>query len=184
MTLVKWGLFGAAVLLLAACQGQTGAVSMSRPPGVGPVYGIDLPIDASDVLNELKTSRIHFVARYYRDPASRWPSLNARELQRLSALGLTVVTIWEWRSHDPAYLSYATGYGDALSAYQQARAAGQPPGSAIYFAVDFNARGPAMRQVEQYFHGIDAGFAFASRGRFPSARMAAYRCSCAILTAT
>jgi hypothetical protein len=155
-----------AALSLAGCQGPPSSSAVERlPRGAGPVRGIDLPIDASDVINELKTSRLDFVARYYRDPASRWPTLSAAEAQRLSALGLKIVTVWEWHSHDPAYFSYASGYSDALNAYRQAKAVGQPGGSAIYFAVDFNARGQNLQQVDQYFRGIAAGFAAAGRGR-------------------
>ena len=70
------------------------------------------------------------------------------------------------RSHsrDPAHFSYSSGYYDALTAYQQARAIGQPAGSAIYFAVDFNARGQLLENVGEYFRGIAAGLAAASGG--------------------
>jgi hypothetical protein len=83
----------------------------------------------------------------------------------LSSLGTKIVTVWEWHSGDPVYFTYATGYNDAVSAAQQARTVGQPPGSAIYFAVDFNARGPALYQVDQYFRGVNAGLAAAGGGR-------------------
>src|SRR5208283_336608 len=44
------------------------------------------------------------------------------------------------------------------------RALGQPTGSAIYFAVDFDARRQALLPIDQYFRGIAAGFAAASGG--------------------
>jgi Domain of unknown function (DUF1906) len=125
-----------------------------------------MPTDASDVISELQGRPwLQFVARYYRDPASRWPALTASEARRLSALGYKIVTVWEWHSADPAYFSYATGYNDALNAVRQAKTVGQPPGSAIYFAVDFNARGGALYQVDQYFRGANAGLAAAGGGR-------------------
>jgi hypothetical protein len=155
-----------AALILAGCQGPPSPPPLAEAPrSVGPARGIDLPTDASDVLSELTTIPLDFVARYYRDPASRWPTLTAGEVQRLSALGLKIVTVWEWHSHDPAYFSYASGYGDALNVYRQAKTVGQPAGSAIYFAVDFNARGAALQQVDQYFRGIAAGLAAAGGGR-------------------
>lgn len=155
-----------AALMLAACQSQPSLtpVAVSRPQ-VGPARGIDLPTDASDVLGELQGTKPDFIARYYRDPASRWPTLSPSEAQRLSSLGTNIVTVWEWHSGDPAYFTYATGYNDALSAARQANTVGQPPGSAIYFAVDFNARGPALYQVDQYFRGVNAGLAAAGGGR-------------------
>jgi hypothetical protein len=161
-------LFAAAIL--AACQYQpepypTQSLIIERSRGTGLAQGIDLPIDASDVINELKGSRLDFVARYYRDPASRWPTLTASEVQRLSSLGLKIVTVWESHSHQPAYFSYASGYSDALNAYRQAKTVGQPSGSAIYFAVDFNAQAPDLPLIDQYFRGIAAGFYAAGQGR-------------------
>ncbi len=133
-------------------------------PSVGSGRGIDLPTDAGDVLIELQQSRLEFVARYYREPQSRWPALSASEAQRLSSLGLKIVAVWESHSRTPAHFSYASGYNDAMTAYEQARAIGQPAGSAIYFAVDFNARGNLLDRVDEYFHGIAAGLAAADGG--------------------
>jgi hypothetical protein len=165
-------------LVLAACHGRPGPTPtigpaatigpipmLEQPRGLGPPQGIDLPTDASDVLNELRDSRIDFVARYYRDPSSRWPALSASEAQRLSLLGLKIVAVYEPHSPYPAYFSYYSGYYDAIAAYGQAQAAGQPAGSAIYFAIDFNAQ--ALAPIEQYFSGIAAGLAAASGGRAP-----------------
>jgi hypothetical protein len=166
-------LLGAA-LLLSACQSSPPPLPQVGPArGVGVAHGIDLPTDASDVLNELRGGRIDFVARYYRDPTSRWPALTAREAQHLSSLGLKIVTIWEWHSHDPAYFTYGSGYNDAVQAYRQAKAVGQPAGSAIYFGVDFNARGADLYRVDNYFRGVVAGFAAAGRGR-PEYRVGVY----------
>ena len=161
-----------AMLLLAACQSPPPPV-VAFSPSVGPARGVDLPTDASDVLGELQGSRLDFVARYYRDPASRWPTLSPSEAQRLSAAGLKIVPVWEWHSGDPTYFSYATGYNDALSVDRQAKSVGQPPGTAVYFAVDFNARGYELGRVDQYFRGIAAGLAVAGGGR-PNYRVGVY----------
>ncbi len=156
----------AAALILAACQSQPNlSPTVERPRGSGLAQGIDLPTDASDVLGEIKGTPLHFVARYYREPTSRWPTLSGAEVQRLSSLGINIVAIWESHSHRPDYFSYASGYSDALSAARQARAVAQPPGSAIYFAVDFNARGAELPQVDQYFRGVAAGLAAVGKGK-------------------
>jgi len=158
--------FFLAAPILAGCQNTPSLpTTVELPHHVGLARGIDLPTDASDVLNELKGSQLDFVARYYRDPASRWPTLTGSEVQRLSSLGFKIVALWEWHSHDPAYFSYASGYSDALSADRQATGIAQPAGSAIYFAVDFNASALELVQVDQYFRGIAAGFAAVSNGR-------------------
>jgi len=150
-------------LLLVACHNQSTTALQSRNLLA---QGIDLPTDASNVLNEIRDGKLDFVARYYRSPASRWPPLTAIEAQRLSSVGVNIVAVWEWHSHDPAYFSYASGYSDAISAYTQAKAVGQPAGSAIYFAVDYNASSSDIsRAIDQYFRGVAAGLAAAGNGR-------------------
>jgi hypothetical protein len=165
-------------LILAACHGRPippptigpaaaiGPIpTIEQARGVGPAQGVDLPTDASDVLNEIEDNHIDFVARYYRDPSSRWPALSASEARRLSSLGVKIVAVYEPHSPNPGYFSYYSGYYDAIAAYGQAQAVGQPAGSAIYFAVDYNAQDFAP--IEQYFNGIAAGLAAASGGRAP-----------------
>jgi hypothetical protein len=132
------------------------------PARVGPL-GIDLATDATGVLDELKGSQIAFVARYYRDPVSTWPVLSPNEAQKLSSLGLKIVAVWQQNSPDPENLSYSQGYSDAIAAYREAKAVGQPAGSAIYFAVDLNA--DDLQPVKEYFRGIAAGLAASGNGR-------------------
>ena len=75
----------------------------------GPL-GIDTAMDTSDVVEELRGSRIDFVARYYRDPTSSLPALSSQEARRLDSLGLKIVAVWEQNSPDPENLSYSSGY--------------------------------------------------------------------------
>jgi hypothetical protein len=160
--------------MLAACQTPEISPTIVPMPSTGYARGIDMATDSSDVTSELQGRPwLNFVARYYRDPASRYPTLSPDEARRLSALGVKIVTVWEWHSSTPSYFTYASGYNGALSAYRQAKSIGQPPGSAIYFAVDFNARGNAMLAVDQYFRGVAAGFAASGRGR-PEYRVGVY----------
>jgi hypothetical protein len=160
-----------AALLLAACGNREPppivAAAAPPQPRAGAAWGIDLANSTNPVLSQLRDGRIQFVARYYRDPDSHFPRLTAAEAQRLSALGLKIVAVFEAHSANPAYFSYARGYWDAVTAAQQAVAARQPAGSAIYFGVDFNAQGWQLASVEQYFRGVDEGMAAAGRGRPP-----------------
>jgi hypothetical protein len=153
-------------LILAGCHGPAGP---SAPEAVvqgsgGWGQGIDMSTDASNVLGELKESRVDFVARYYRDPDSSWPPLSPREAQLLSAQGLKIVAVYEYHSPDPAHFTYDGGYRDAVMAYGEARAVGQPAGSAIYFAADFNAQGDEVGSVVDYFRGVGAGLSGAPGG--------------------
>jgi hypothetical protein len=150
-------------MILAACS----AVPTPPPPPPAAALpkwgqGVDLATDSSDVLNELKSSHVDFVARYYRSPESRWPALSPSEAQRLSSSGIKIVAVWEAHSRNPAYFSYSQGYQDALTAAGEARAVGQPVGSAIYFAVDFNAQW--LMPIDGYFRGIAEGLAAANGG--------------------
>jgi hypothetical protein len=147
-------LFGA--LMLAACK-EPPPIAVAPPPS-GYAQGIDMARDARDYSQELKGRRFDFVARYYRDPASRWPTLTAAEARMVSAAGMRLVAVWEWHSGRPDYFSYASGYSDGMAAYRQAKGVGQPTGSAIYFAVDFNAQEPDIRSaIDPYFRGVRAG---------------------------
>src|ERR1700674_1067603 len=83
-------------LVLAACSGAPPPpVVVGAPPAAGLAQGIDLPTDARDVSLELKGSGLDFVARYYRDSASRWPALTADEARIVSAAGMRLVALWE-----------------------------------------------------------------------------------------
>jgi hypothetical protein len=129
-------------LVLAGCGGSEPPLVASGGVAAGAIRGIDIPTDARDVSQELKGSGLHFVARYYRDPASRWPTLSAEEARSVAGSGMKLVTVWESHSHKPEYFSYASGYADGIAAHRQAKGIGQPAGSAIYFAVDYNAPEP------------------------------------------
>jgi hypothetical protein len=157
------------LLLVAACSSapqQTRAVS-SAPAG-GLVRGIDMGLDSRDVTQELKGSGLNFVARYYRSPVSRWPPLTAEEARAISSKGMKVVAVWQHLSHRPDHFTYERGHSDAIHAYRQARALGQPPGSAIYFAVDYDAPPRDIAGVvQQYFRGVHAGLRAAGGGSQP-----------------
>ena len=128
-----------------------------------------------DVSQELKGSGLHFVARYYRDPASRWPTLSAEEARtvigdRHEAGGGLAIAFATSRSISPTTRAMPT----RSPAHQQAKAIGQPAGSAIYFAVDYNAPEPDISgAIDQYFRGVAAGLA-AAAGRRAEYRVGVY----------
>jgi len=153
------------LLLLVGCTNADPVPIAQQPRIPARSQGVDLATDAGRVAQNIKSNGLDFVARYYRTPGSRWPALSANEAKALSALGLNVVAVFESHSHHRDYFSYARGYWDAMQAAQQAKAVGQPGGSAIYFAVDFDARGADIVPIDQYFRGITNGLAAAGAGR-------------------
>jgi len=153
------------LLLLAGCyNADPKPVVQQQPKPPARAQGVDLATDAGHVAHHIKSNGLDFVARYYRKPDSRWPTLSANEAKVLSALGLNVVAVWESHSQHRDYFTYGRGYWDAVSAYRQAKAVGQPGGSAIYFAVDFDATGADLYPIDQYFRGITAGLAASNGG--------------------
>ena len=162
------------ILFLTACGSAPPPRPVAVSPPGGPARGIDMALDSRDVVQELKGSGLHFVARYYRSPLSRLPHLSADEARTVSSNGMKLVAIWQYQSNRPEHFSYERGFADAVTAYQQARAVGQPNGSAIYFAVDYNAPDRDIAgAVQQYFRGVRAGLA-ASGGGVPPYKVGVY----------
>jgi hypothetical protein len=136
--------------------------------------GIDLPTDVGRVLADIQGANLDFVARYYRRPTSHWPSLSASEAQLLSSAGLDVVAVWEAASTQSSYFTRLSGVDDSTSAYHQAQLIGQPAGSTIYFAVDYDAPGQDIADpITEYFRGVAAGFA-AAGGDTPDFKVGVY----------
>jgi V8-like Glu-specific endopeptidase len=94
---------------------------------------------------------ITFVQRYLR-------SLTTREVTALSNAGLQIVSCFEVGSPtQAAYFTRAQGERDGRAGFAQAQNLGQPGGTPIYFAVDFDP-GPAQRQaILDYFEGVQEG---------------------------
>jgi len=162
------------LVLLAACSSKPEKLASVQVPPAGFARGIDVATDVRDVSMELKGSGIDFVARYYRHSTSRWPTLSVEEARTVSAMGKHLVTVFESHSHKPDYFSYEAGYRDGITAHQQAGAIGQPPGSAIYFAVDYNAPQPDIAgPIDRYFRGVHAGLT-AAAGRDPEYKVGVY----------
>lgn len=150
-------------LVLAGCGGKEPPPAALGPSAPGVSRGIDMATDARDVSQELKGSGLHFVARYYRDPASRLPPLSAEEARAVTAAGKKLVAVWQYKSNKAEHFSYASGQADGMAAHRQAKAVGQPPNTAIYFAVDYNVPEPEIRGlIDPYFRGVAAGLAAAA----------------------
>ena len=120
--------------------------------------GIDANTDLTNHATCLKGAGIDWVGRYYKHGSS---CLTRSEASVLSHAGLYIVTVVEAGFPTSAgYFSHAKGLSDGAWAYRYAHEViGQPGGSAIYFAVDFDASledlaGP----IKSYFQGIHEAF--------------------------
>ncbi|WEG12906.1 LysM peptidoglycan-binding domain-containing protein [Pullulanibacillus sp. KACC 23026] len=116
-------------------------------------------IDCSTRLNassisKLKSEGIKYIGRYLGDS---WKSIDREEAKTIIDEGLSIVSIWETNPTYADYFTKAKGISDAQNAYSFAQSLGQPTGSAIFFAVDFDAQGDALTAISEYFSGVKVG---------------------------
>jgi hypothetical protein len=102
-----------------------------------------------------------FVVRYHAShtlqPQKR---LTPREAAQLARAGLDIVTVYQDRANQPEDFSLARGEQDGRAAFTFASQVGQPPGSAVYFAVDADMSTAQVNDaVLPYFQGVRAGLA-------------------------
>lgn len=94
-----------------------------------------------------KSDGYEFVCRYL--VLSGWKMLTLEEADLLSSSGLRIVSVFETTA-DRALGGRQAGLQDGAAAVQAARQVGQPDGSAIYFAVDFDADAAQMPTIIEY----------------------------------
>jgi len=135
--------------------------------------GVDASRNCASIAGQLQASGRKFICRYYANSGKK--RLTADEAKILSAAGLTIVVVWEdGFPTKAAYFSRAKGVDDGTSAYHDALSLSQPKGSAIYFAVDFDAPSTDIAAViSEYFRGIADGFSTISQGN-PNYRIGVY----------
>jgi peptidoglycan hydrolase-like protein with peptidoglycan-binding domain len=123
--------------------------------------GMDASTDCSPFADQLSGQGMRFVARYYSSNARK--TLTAAEAQKLSTAGVGIVAVFEDTNNSADFFSAEIGSSQAAIALELAAAIGQPAGSAIYFAVDYDAA-PADAQgpVTAYFTAINTALAAAA----------------------
>jgi N-acetyl-anhydromuramyl-L-alanine amidase AmpD len=96
---------------------------------------------------------ITFVQRYLRN-------LSRAEALALSNAGLQIVSCYEVGSPtSAAYFTRAQGQRDGRAGFTQAQAIGQPAGTPIYFAVDFDPGNSQRGVILDYVQGVQEGCA-------------------------
>ncbi len=122
--------------------------------------GFDANRDLSPFANCLLAEGYGFVCRYYNiiNPSK---NLTYAEANFLSALGISIVSVWEnGFPTNASYFSEAKGIYDGTAAYQYASMTILQPGNTpIYFAVDYDALEEDVDDViSKYFGGIETAF--------------------------
>ena len=117
---------------------------------------IDTNDNVTAHLDDLASSGITAVGRYYSSRA--WKRIPPSEAQAISAAGLDIFVVFE-DDGDPK-LTKDEGLHHAQIASAQARAIGQPKGSAIYFALEHLPDGYRKRDLKgivDYVRGLRSG---------------------------
>lgn len=122
-----------------------------------------------ELAEEFKADGYTFVGRYT-VPEGSWKALSLDEVKAITDAGLYIVSIWETTA-DRALDGNNAGYDDAQQAVSVAQGLGQPVGTPIYFAVDFDAQGFQFDAIEDYMLGAsevlnDAGYELGIYGSY------------------
>jgi Domain of unknown function (DUF1906) len=100
----------------------------------------DTPESLTSQISCLVGAGIKYVARYYSRTPTNSKVLKPDEASALSRAGIKIVPMYQDRGRQPSDFSTETGKANALTALDYAqKTIRQPSGSAIFFAVDFDA---------------------------------------------
>lgn len=132
--------------------------------------GIDCTVQITPAYAKaLKAAGIGFVARYLVPVSMVWKRLTKAEVEAMSVEDIKILSIFE-STANRARLGKAAGESDGKTALAEAKVVRQPTGSAIYFAVDYDAQPKdydliytylqaAQAQISGYFVGVYGSYA-------------------------
>lgn len=106
----------------------------------------------------LAAAGMEFICRYLVPPRLAWKRLTRAEAEAITQAGLKLVSVFETTASRPAG-GAAAGVVDGREAMTEAKLVGQPPGSAIYFAVDYDAQPADFKAIEAYLRAAAAEIA-------------------------
>jgi hypothetical protein len=135
--------------------------------------GLDTTIELTRHAAALKAQGYDFALRYYSNNASK--NLSLGEARALASAGLQIGVVWETSGTHAGFFTRAQGLADGAQAFRMAKESiGQPFGSAIYFAVDYDpTQADIDGVVSNYFTGVHAALYVANEGE-PSYRVGVY----------
>jgi Domain of unknown function (DUF1906)/Bacterial SH3 domain len=139
---------------------------------------IDTPFNTAPKISCLVSHGIVAVIRYYNFSNSlSFPEkcLQLAEAQALGSQGVQIAVVFQQRQNQMADFTELKGKAAGRRAYRHAHdSIGQPGGSAIYFAVDFDASSDQIENnIAPYFEGVKRAFDEESEGA-PEYRVGAY----------
>lgn len=103
----------------------------------------------------IKTAGRSGVGRYLGYKTRGWDKgMTPQEVKGILAAGLKIFSVWEGESTYVGYFTYSQGLLDGAHAVTEAMWIGQPQGTVIYFAVDYDAKPADMPLIRSYFEGV------------------------------
>ncbi|MBY0574368.1 MAG: DUF1906 domain-containing protein [Undibacterium sp.] len=128
--------------------------------------GLDTVTTLTPYVAALKQQGFNFAMRYYSH--SGWKNLSLTEAQALSNSGIQIGVVWESAGTQAVFFTQSQGKADAQAAYKMATAIGQPMGSAIYFAVDYDATNTDLAGgISDYFSAVQSTLLSLGSGTLP-----------------
>ena len=132
----------------------------ASPAGRVAVPGMDARVNCSAFASCIATTGMKFVVRYYSNVVNK--TMTRAEAVALSTAGLQVAAVFQDSGNDIKFFSAELGKKNAAKALLLAAGIGQPAGSAIYFAADFDPTADQVRgPVTDYFREVSAALAAA-----------------------
>jgi hypothetical protein len=112
--------------------------------------GVDCAVPlTAEKAKAMAAAGMRFACRYLVPAQYAWKRLTRAEAEAITAAGLKIVSVFQ-RGQKDAAGGAANGTRDGKAAYQEAKAIGQLAGTAIYFAVDFDAQPKDYDAIEAY----------------------------------
>jgi hypothetical protein len=136
-------------------EGENGNVDTNEGSAAG-IVGIDCstPLTAQSAQG-IAAAGYRFAARYLVPQQYKWKRLTLAEAQAITAAGMQIVSVFETTANR-ASGGASAGQSDGAAAYKEAQAIQQPAGSAIYFAVDYDAQPKDYDAIEAYLKAAAA----------------------------
>lgn len=121
----------------------------------------------------LKAQGYDFALRYYSHNVAK--NLSLGEARALAQAGMQIGVVWETAGTRAGFFNRTQGLADGAAAFRMAvDVIGQPFGSAIYFAVDYDpTQADLDGPISNYFTGVHAALYVGAEGR-PSYRVGVY----------
>ena len=125
---------------------------------------ISTNVSVQDKADCLRQAGITEVVRYYSKPGSS-KAVRPSEANALTAAGIRLAVVYQENARSIGEFTIQKARAHARNAFNSAQAIGQPPGSAIYFAVDYDATTSDLQgAILSYFDEVDRVLAELSGG--------------------